>query len=392
MKKTVALSGWIKGMPKPVQQSVIAALLAEKVKDVEALTIKRTGNEPLRRTPSEEDLKALEGKTQSVVHYVSTRDMDLDREILMPGGAILDAFRAWPQVYENHNISQPPIAKDEWIVADKVGIKALTSYAPTTRGKDFWLLRSGGFLNSSSVGFVPLESYGRSERGFAEAAMRCAAEWEEFKSVADEVERITPRWLLIEHSDAWTPANRNALTLALSAKSLDVSTEFRKEHDLETEEDHEALDNAQWSDFSHKTNACGPDGATPYAAKPYPSEHAARLVSPDKYDEFRRENDKFGSGIHAIWGIIKGPPRKVELQAIRFDASKFTVAEARAWLKEHDHKPILFEPASGKREQEPERVVRVVAGIVPARIVRVCPDDTIAAAVRDELRWRLGRV
>ena len=30
---------------------------------------------------------------------------------------------------------------------------------------------------------------------------------------------------------------------------------------------------------------------------------------------------------------------KVELQAIRFDAGKFTVAEAKAWLKEHGYKP-----------------------------------------------------
>jgi hypothetical protein len=79
---------------------------------------------------------------------------------------------------------------------------------------------------------------------------------------------------------------------------------------------------------------------------PYPNEHAARLKEPSGYDRFRRENDKFGSGIHAIWGIKSG--QAVELQAIRFDSKKFTVAEAKSWLKAHDYKPILFEPASGK--------------------------------------------
>lgn len=80
--------------------------------------------------------------------------------------------------------------------------------------------------------------------------------------------------------------------------------------------------------------------------KPYPNEHAARINDPRKYKKFRRENDKFGAGIHAIWGIAAGG--KAELQAIRFDSSKFSVEQAHAWLKKHDYKPILFEPAKEK--------------------------------------------
>jgi len=38
------------------------------------------------------------------------------------------------------------------------------------------------------------------------------------------------------------------------------------------------------------------------------------------------------------------------LQAIRFDADKFTVAEAKEWLRKHGHKPILFEPAAETKE------------------------------------------
>ncbi len=79
---------------------------------------------------------------------------------------------------------------------------------------------------------------------------------------------------------------------------------------------------------------------------PYPNEHAARIENPDKYEKTRRENNKFGEGIHAIWGILKGG--KTELQAIRFDKTKFTVEQAKKWLNEHDYKPIAFEPASKK--------------------------------------------
>lgn len=80
--------------------------------------------------------------------------------------------------------------------------------------------------------------------------------------------------------------------------------------------------------------------------KPFPNEHACRKTNPDKYKRFRRQNNKFGSGIHAIWGVTK-VGEKVELQSIRFSKSKFTVAQAKKWLKDHDHTCILFEPASG---------------------------------------------
>ena len=92
---------------------------------------------------------------------------------------------------------------------------------------------------------------------------------------------------------------------------------------------------------------------------PYPGEHAARIESPDKYVRFRRENDKFGPGIDAVWGITRGGT--VELQAIRFDAEKFTAAEAKAWLKEHGPEPILFEPAVDRAEGAADEFVMVEA-------------------------------
>lgn len=79
---------------------------------------------------------------------------------------------------------------------------------------------------------------------------------------------------------------------------------------------------------------------------PFENEHAARQVSPDKFDKFRRSNDKFGKGIHAIFGI-KG--NKSEVQSVRFDKSKFTVSQAKKWLKDHDMKTGGFEEAVKKR-------------------------------------------
>jgi hypothetical protein len=80
--------------------------------------------------------------------------------------------------------------------------------------------------------------------------------------------------------------------------------------------------------------------------KPFANEHAARLRDPGDFLRIRQlwAHD----GIRGIGGPLKTDPRggTVE-QAIRFKAAKWTVAEAKRWLAEHDYKPILFEVATG---------------------------------------------
>ena len=85
---------------------------------------------------------------------------------------------------------------------------------------------------------------------------------------------------------------------------------------------------------------------------PYPNEHAARINDPKKYKRIRRVNNKFGPGLHAIFGFVseaegagKGGG---ELQAIRFDRSKFTPQQAKEWLEEHDYKTGLEEATKPK--------------------------------------------
>ena len=87
--------------------------------------------------------------------------------------------------------------------------------------------------------------------------------------------------------------------------------------------------------------------------RPYPNEHAARLRDPDQYDEFRRRNDGGGDGVDFIFGIKEGEDG-AELQAIRFRLSKFTAAEARAWLDERDYEVMEFEEATGDRAKPDE--------------------------------------
>jgi hypothetical protein len=110
---------------------------------------------------------------------------------------------------------------------------------------------------------------------------------------------------------------------------------------------------------------------------PYPTEHSARLRDPGKYERFRRENDKGGEGVHFIFGITRGG--KAELQAIRFDASKFTPAQARKWLADHGHKPIDFEPASGQPAKASADLLRLTA---PVEITAAAGDEKKTPAVQ----------
>jgi HK97 family phage prohead protease len=75
-------------------------------------------------------------------------------------------------------------------------------------------------------------------------------------------------------------------------------------------------------------------------------EHSARINEPSKYEKIRRKNDEFGTGIHVIYGVLKND--NTEVQAIHFDKTKFTAAEAKKWLSEHDYKPIEFVAATEK--------------------------------------------
>jgi len=120
--------------------------------------------------------------------------------------------------------------------------------------------------------------------------------------------------------------------------------------------------------------------------KPYDGEHSARINEPSKYVKFRRVNDKFGKGIDVIYGIKEN--KKSEVQSIRFDKKKFTVTEAKKWLKEHNYKYIKFEPAKVKKNAEDVSFIkiiktdekkRIVYGVVLQPGVRDAQDHIISA-------------
>jgi hypothetical protein len=131
-------------------------------------------------------------------------------------------------------------------------------------------------------------------------------------------------------------------------------------------------------------------------ARPYPNEHAARITEPGQYDSFARVNDALGDGIDGIYGV-KGDEGS-ELQAIRFDAARFTADEARSWLRENYFSPIKFEEATGERaepmseELETRHVLEVSETEETVTIVFAKPhDEPMAEEVEGDLEDDLER-
>lgn len=131
------------------------------------------------------------------------------------------------------------------------------------------------------------------------------------------------------------------------------------------------------------------EGTVEDVRKPYPNEHAARMADPKDFLPGSFKRKKIADGIDAIFGQEEkdGP---MVLQAYRFAKDSFTPAEAKAWLKEHDAKPIEFEDAG-----EPDAPFKADA---PAPEPSATPDTAaepvakVGAKMRKERLARLREV
>ncbi|HOQ61527.1 MAG TPA: hypothetical protein PKZ08_12960, partial [Vicinamibacterales bacterium] len=164
--------------------------------------------------------------------------------------------------------------------------------------------------------------------------------------------------VLLEHSDVSVPCNADAELITV-VKSLHLDGKLQKQLGVEIKEDEESglttvkalgeliTEGGEWQIFP--------------ALKPYPNEHAARQSDPSKYVRFGRQKDKGGEGVDFIFGVTKDG--KTELQSVRFDRSKFSPEQAKAWLKEHkmtvdleeakaEEKQIEVKPPESKKEKK----------------------------------------
>jgi ATP-dependent Clp protease protease subunit len=79
---------------------------------------------------------------------------------------------------------------------------------------------------------------------------------------------------------------------------------------------------------------------------PYPNFHAARIQDPDDFVKIV-VLQTLPNGIMIYGGPLKSDPQgSGKPQAYRFPKDKFTVQQAKEWLKDHDIKYIMFEKAT----------------------------------------------
>lgn len=84
---------------------------------------------------------------------------------------------------------------------------------------------------------------------------------------------------------------------------------------------------------------------------PLPSEHSCRQRDPGDFDEKSFSRKNIADGVDIIAGHLKGETT-MTTQTYRLKADKFTVAEAKQWLKDNDVTCKSFETASGSKNME----------------------------------------
>lgn len=282
----------------------------------------------------EAEVKEFDEKELTITHFISTERKDRGGDIMRADGM---KIRGRPVVLMAHGMSrfgQEPIAKPVFIKKGEFkgnkGIMAKTKFYPDEDGQRLWTKATQGYMPNWSIGYIVIRK-------------------EDIRDGQDYGRDIL-EWELLEYSPVGVPMNPDAQATEKSSdmawfkfaeSSESLPTEYKSLEALEEEK----REQEKFGDLCQYKDGVLVD----MEGKPYPNEHACRLEDPGKYIRIRRQNNKFGQGIHAIWGV-QGGGKPVELQAIRFSKEKFTAAEARAWCKEHKYTCKPFEPASEKCE------------------------------------------
>ncbi len=149
------------------------------------------------------------------ISWITTEDIDRDREIVVARGMKDDHFKLNPIVTLQHCYHLPPVGKSLWLKrasdGPTRGIKAKTQYP---RRPDDWpddwppditfSLIQAGLLRGKSIGFLPLKSHAPTE--------------DEIRKRPDLVDcrRIIDEWLLLEYACVYLPSQQNAIVEAVS--------------------------------------------------------------------------------------------------------------------------------------------------------------------------------
>jgi len=221
MKTKINIKKVLERLPED-QKGLVEQFLKGATRDIELC--------PLTRTNNQFECKEM-GATE-VEGYISTRLLDHSRDIVVPEGVILDVFKMNPIILYQHNSSGKPIAKAVEVSKDDFGVKAKIMFADTDEARDINKLVKGGFLNTFSIGFIPLAYMLEGETGFGLINNQLKMRYPEYNGGA---ERIITKWLLLEASIVTIPDNPTAVITQKTLKDLEIKEKTIEELQLPVE-------------------------------------------------------------------------------------------------------------------------------------------------------------
>jgi hypothetical protein len=340
---------------------------------------------------------SIEEGERAAIRYVTTPRLDRDNEILLPDGAILDDFRQSPSVLYAHDYHGLPIGKDVWIKPGKGGILAKTVYANHAFAEDVFQCVKGGFLNSNSVGFIPLEAVTPNDKeSFGLMQEMLEKDYNIPRDESGRAKTIYTRWIMLEHSDVPVASNASSLNVLVAKGEIILNDRLKKDLGVEDvpdfQEPTELADDiiekqeaevvtcqncGKQFDYSKeseiamgwikcpecetvinqngevaKDGEISPEGQVSADAeiggkdeiitKPEETDDYIHIPVRDKGDfvdaSFRTIDISAEKGIKAVIGKLKSDPQgSAHVQKYLFKKSEgWTMESAQAWIKEHE--------------------------------------------------------
>ena len=323
-------------------------------------------------TMAPEDVQFKEGERSSV-DYITTKARDRDGEIVLPKGAILDDYRKNPVVLFGHDYKSLPVGKSVWIKSDEKGLISKTKYANTQKADEIFQYRKEGFPLAKSIGFVPLETV--EEKDFKNLDLK---ELGLDEADLEGTKRIYPKWLMLEYSDVPVPSNPEALQLAISkglftledavisaeedeAFVLEIAPDFNlEEEEPEIDKMIKDIEEEEVTDKRKKRKDKDEEEAV---AKPETTEnfHHIPIKSAGSFvsDSLKIIDISKEKKIKAVIGKLKSDPDgSTHIQKYLFDASKWSMADAKKWASEHKDATVeegLHGTGPGSKPRKPKR-------------------------------------
>lgn len=202
---------------------------------------------------SSRDVKEAE---QAIISYVSTNQLDRDREIVVASGIDLKEFRKNPVVLFSHDYRNLPIGMAQWIKvdSDKKSLIAKTKYANHDEAQKIYEYRKDGFPLGESIGFIPKNVVYKEDFDKLDIE-KLNIEKKDLKNAY----AVITESVLLEYSDVTVPANPGALTVAIKAGIFPKDWEIKIEDDDDIEVEDTITDEDQTNTPSMNESA-GTDG------------------------------------------------------------------------------------------------------------------------------------